>query len=155
MRLILLRDLMNAECSLGVLTGGRAVLQSLELPWIPDPASQCGKPMVSCLPFGDYNLVPHDTVKHPKTWALVAPALGVYHEPGDVPPGCIARTACLIHPANFTDELEGCIGVGQDRARYGTGFCVTHSQDAFAMLRAAVPWMPGHTISIIDGRKTN
>jgi hypothetical protein len=143
--LVLQRTSSNAECTQGTLTleDGTA-FQTLELPWIPNPAAPGGEPDVSCVPAGLYRLVTHDTPAHPKTFALVNPDLGVIHEPDPAYPSY--RTACLIHIANRVRDLEGCIGVGTV-AQY----CVIwNSRTAMGNFQAAVPWESGNTLEIRD-----
>jgi hypothetical protein len=130
------------------------ILQTLERPWVPAPdGSPGGHPQTSCVPPGLYQLVRHDTPKHPQTWALVNPALGVYHLPSDVPAGLayVPRTVCLIHSANLVVQLEGCIGVGLSRSKLNGEPDIADSVNAFAELKHAVPWIEGHTLQIIQG----
>jgi uncharacterized protein DUF5675 len=124
-------------------------LQTLERPWIPaDDGSPGGHPLTSCVPRGVYQLVLHDTPAHPQTWALVNPALGVYHELNDIPPGQTGRVACLIHQANLVAQLEGCIGVGLERSKLNGEPDIADSIKAFKVLKDAVPWTNGHTLEI-------
>jgi hypothetical protein len=69
--------------------------------------------------------------------ALVNEALWVYHLDEDVPAERrgYARTAVLIHPANYVAELRGCIAPGWERV----GFTVQDSRRAFEQLRVAWP----------------
>lgn len=127
------------------------ILQTLERPWVPAPdGSPSGHPDTSCVPFGLYQLVLHDTPAHPATWALVNPALGIYHEPGDIPRGQTGRTACLLHSANLVSQLAGCCGVGLSRSMLDGEPDIADSVNAFAELKAAVPWIPGHTLQIVE-----
>jgi hypothetical protein len=99
--------------------------------------------------FARWAPVLHDTARHPETWALVNPALGIYHEPGDIPVGVEGRFACLIHQANLVSELAGCIGVGLSRSTLDGEPDITSSVAAFQELKNAVPWVAGHTVTII------
>lgn len=145
MNLRLQRTSSNANCTQGslVLPDG-TVLHTLELPWLAAAASPGGRPDVSCVPPGVYQLKRHDTVKHPKSFALVNPELGVIHEPDPAYP--YARTACLIHVANRTRDLEGCIGIGE-----GCGDCLLFdSRLGLRKFQDQVPWMEGHFLEIRD-----
>lgn len=143
MELILQRTAHSVECTQGMLSLPGSVLYTLELPWIEDADHPGGVPNHSCVPAGIYALVLHDTAKHPKTFALVNEALGVIHESDASQPN--ARVACLIHIANFPNELEGCIGVGT-----AAGTCVVRSSRmALDEFKAAVPWEAGHTLTIL------
>ena len=73
---------------------------TLERPW------RDNLPRVSCVPDGEYVLVPHSSEKFPDTWALVGETVSHYGDPSK------ARSAILIHPANDVAELQGCIAPG-------------------------------------------
>lgn len=117
---------------------------TLERPWVPaspyraDDWIPCGRKGVSCVPPGRYLLVPHNSEAHPHTVALVNPDLWVYHLDADVPASQrnFARTAVLIHPANYVSELRGCIAPGWSRGPVGE---VGESRRAFAQLALAWP----------------
>jgi hypothetical protein len=148
MNLQLVRDTTLADYTYGVLTLDALTLQTLELGWLPEPGAVCGRPDRSCVPAGVYSLALHDSPRHPKTWALVNPDLGIYHEPGDAPAGVgLCRFACLLHIANFPAELQGCIGVGMDRETR-TPPAVWRSAAALHALQDALPWVEGHTLAI-------
>jgi hypothetical protein len=150
MKLTLIRDPSDGVRTFGTLSWSddQVELQTLERPWIPSIAGPGGHAQTSCVPLGVYELVLHDSAAHPKTWALVNPALGVYHQPGDVPTGQTGRTECLIHTANTIAQLAGCIGVGMTRSLLNGEPDVASSVAAFTALKEAVPWIEGHTISI-------
>lgn len=144
MDLELQRTSYGAACTEGKMQLGAILLYSMELPWTPEEGFPGGHPDTSCVPSGMYALKLHDTPKHPKTFALVNRDLGVIHEPDPSFPN--ARTACLIHVANYPEDLEGCIGLGLSQQ-----YCfIGASAAAMAHFRAAVPWEAGHTLTIID-----
>ena len=123
--------------------------QTLEKPWVPSPdGTPGGLAGASCVPAGIYRLERHDTPHHPRTWALVNPGLGVYHEPGDVPPGQSGRCAVLIHPGNVQEDSEGCILIGMARGILGSESAIVGSRQAFARLQELLPWDDSHTLSI-------
>ncbi|CAH6850386.1 hypothetical protein EDB29_1011131 [Vibrio crassostreae] len=65
------------------------------------------QPYISCIPAGEYDLVPHDSPKFGKCYALENKRVGVsIYGPSE-------RTHCLIHIANWPREVVGCIGVGE------------------------------------------
>ncbi|HZO21032.1 MAG TPA: DUF5675 family protein [Steroidobacteraceae bacterium] len=148
MNLSLIRDTATASYCQGVLQAGALRLQTIELPWVPFDGGRGGHPAESCVSAGTYDLVLHDTVKHPKSFALSNPDLDVFHEPADVPAErrLYARIAILLHVANSPGELLGCIGVGMAR---GPGY-VSQSRLAFDRFNTAVPWVAGHTLTITD-----
>jgi hypothetical protein len=143
MNLLLIRDSDDGVCTLGVLSLGPNLddphWQTIERPWIADLTGKLGGLAGrSCVPPGNYDLVIHDSEAHPETWALVNPVLGVRHFPPS------ERSAVLIHPANYAHELRGCIAPGLIRAPRS----VLRSRDAFAQLKAVLPWRNGHTLEI-------
>lgn len=144
MNLTLVRVSQNRECTQGTLLLPRGeILHTLELPWIP-AVTPGGMHDHSCVPLGTYQLAPHNTPKHPQSFALVNPELGVIHEPDPQYPA--ARVACLIHVANYPVELLGCIGVGLS---CGVGM-LNASRAALAEFKDQVPWETGHTLEIVD-----
>jgi uncharacterized protein DUF5675 len=154
-RLTLARDYADSVCTLGTLSlesGSRMPpFQTIEPPWMPVPAAPCGLKGRSCLPPGRYLLMRHDSELHPRTWALVAPELWVYHWDTSVPAGQRgrARTLSLIHIANYAGELRGCIGIGKLRATDGLGRrMVQRSADAMRDLQDLLPWTDDHEINI-------
>ena len=100
---------------------------------------------MSCVPAGTYELALHDTMDHRKTFALVNPDLGVVADPQ---PGM--RSDILIHPANWAWQLEGCIAPGMGQQLNGQTWMVTNSVEAMTELQGAVPWIEGHTLTIVE-----
>lgn len=109
-------------------------LQTIERPWIHD-ALAGSKPFESCVPDGIYDLVPHSSAKFGETWALVNPALKVYHYEEDIPLGQHGRTTCLLHAANWVHQLLGCIAPGLARTIMKDQLSVTGSKDAMDLIR--------------------
>lgn len=142
MNITLQRTAMSEICTEGFIAQTR--LYSLELPWVPEAGYPGGHPDRSCVPAGVYQLVLHDTVKHPQSFALVNSELGVIHEPDPSFPN--ARVACLIHAANIPEDLQGCIGIGMTRLNCFVG----NSRSAMENFKAEVPWVAGHTLTIVD-----
>lgn len=125
---------------------GVAFCATCEQPWNNNIADQ------SCIPVGDYQLLPYDSPRHGPTVVFHNPALGVYGTPQLVPAGQQGRSLCEIHPANWPDQLEGCVAVGADVADIapnGTG--VTDSVATFNALVAQWGARIGLTASISDG----
>lgn len=139
MQLILTRDTDDGVCTLGTLWFAGQTWQTIERPWIPSLSGEPGgMPGRSCVPLGVYTLWTHDSESHPQTWALVNEGLGVTHY------GPSNRTAVLIHPANTALELRGCIAPGRVRGTQA----VYESRAAFADIKAVLPWIDGHTLTI-------
>lgn len=144
MNLTLTRDSDNGRCTLGTLRINGGLFQTLERPWQPGPPG--GVKGASCVPPGLYRLFRHDTEAHPRSFALVNEALGVYHY--EVPPGQQGRTACLIHIANWVSELRGCVAIGMARTQNGDEWMLRQSKVAIDQFYSLVPWIDGHTLEI-------
>jgi hypothetical protein len=82
-------------------------LYGLEPPWYGNQA------FVSCIPDGRYLLLPWTSPKYGKCFAFVGNEVST--NPEDVPDKA-SRYLCLIHPANWADQLQGCLAPGLDHA---------------------------------------
>jgi hypothetical protein len=99
-------------------------------PWVDN------KPFLSCIPAGDYSLVPWDSPKYGAVVAFVNPDLHIYLDAHDVKDER-ARDKCLIHAANFPHELQGCEAPGVAVVRFAVhGWGVTHSRRTLERLRS-------------------
>lgn len=150
MKLILHREQVQPkrdDCTLGLLFIGDLSLVSMERPWYPSPVSKGGIKGISCVPPGIYQLTRHDSEAHPRTWALVNEDLDVIHLPDAKKPN--ARTAVLLHPANWAHELRGCIAPGTRTAIDAQGrYMVCDSRKAMKLIEDRVPWTNEHTLEI-------
>ena len=156
MIIILQRDAPRLDCQEGILTVNGVEFFTIERPWLDD------KPKQSCIPPGNYGLIPH-TILHGalrglQTYALSNPVLGVFAEPPDTYSGQNPlRVACLIHPANWAFQLEGCIAPGKGRGMLvppgsvSPEPAVLSSYAAFQEILAALcgPQQIGNSIEII------
>lgn len=112
---------------------GRDFGVTCEQPWRDNAKGR------SCVPEGDYELRPWDSDKYGSVVVLVNPALSVYATEADVPKAerGIARSACLIHAANWPHQLQGCVAIGKRLANmppHGPG--ITDSRETLAKLRS-------------------
>lgn len=152
MNIVLIRDTFTEFETLGTIAINNQRFHTIERPWIAgnDPGEDAGEPGKSCVPVGTYQLVLHDTPKHPHSFALVNPALDVVHLPT---PGF--RSSVLIHAANWAYQLEGCVALGLGRVvdhKPGvSAWRVTSSLAAVAHFSRLVPWELGHTLTIQRG----
>lgn len=141
-----LETVSGAEATTGILIAGDQRFFSMEQPWNGNEAGH------SCVPAGEYLLIPYYSPKHGATWCLHAPALNVYGtEP--VPPG--GRSYCELHSATWARQLKGCVALGLDGQPMFdplTGKvepAIEESRDAIAELRQILtPLSSGHTLSI-------
>lgn len=107
------------------------------------------------VPPGDYKLVPHDSAKYGRVWAMVNPELGVYHQPGDRP-NDEGRFACLFfHAGNFDNHSLGCVlgglayGMLMDPTSRRMEPAVFNSKAAVARLKEVLPWVE-HRLTILN-----
>ncbi len=140
MKLTLTRD-PQQDWTPGKLVADTLELFTLEEAWRPDPDGPGGQRrdathVESCIPDGEYQVVPHDSPKFPNTYALVAPHLGVYRWPADVPANQPwGRSAILMHAGNTVQDIMGCIAVGLMHGKMGALPAVLFSKAGMDRLR--------------------
>jgi len=88
--------------TLGNLTdeGGDISCFMLERAW------EDNAPYVSCVPAGEYELIPHVGSKYRDTWALLGRTVSVR------PTSHASRSTILFHAANYHYQLSGCLAPG-------------------------------------------
>lgn len=145
MKLELVRFAYLPRCVLGWLTGGGLRLATIEDPWRRDPdgpggTRREGSQLESCVPDGQYELMPHTGAKWQNTWALVNPTLGVWHQDSQKPPGLTAwgRSAILLHSGTDEGSSLGCIILGLSHAVFDNRYRVMDSQQALNQLRGTL-----------------
>lgn len=143
---VTLATVCGATATTGILVVEGTRFFSIECPWLNNEAGK------SCVPAGEYLLIPYYSPTHGATWCLHAPALNVY---GTIPVPAGGRSYCELHSANWCRELQGCIAIGlagQPMFDPVTGKvepAVEESQDAIAQLRQLLtPLSSGNTLSI-------
>ncbi len=99
-----------------ILTGKQDGCVSVERPWFYN------RPYVSCIPPGVYDLVEHHSRRFRLAWALVGPGVAHFDD------GVATRTAILIHAANWSHELQGCIAPGTSIRMIEGSLGVSHAQ---------------------------
>jgi len=109
---------------------------TIEKPW------RNNTPFLSCIPEGNYVLVPHDTRKYPDTWAMVGGT--VSHGPDPA----FERYACVFHSANYSDQLTGCVGPGLGMQILKESVATYRSGDAMKAIRKALRGSIHHTLTI-------
>ena len=100
----------------------------LERPWIDN------LPYESCIPTGVYTLYPWDSPKFGDVYILIGGTVGINQGDGE-------RFACLIHPANYTHQLQGCLALGKKKSDYHKPedtAAVWSSRDALNELKEAI-----------------
>lgn len=106
---------------------GEFVCYTVEQPW------RDNKPFASCVPVGDYKLIPYKSPKYGDTFALLNHHLdvGVYQ-------GEAKRYGCLLHSANTNVQLQGCIAPGMGLGMVTSLWAVTRSKDAMEKLLSRI-----------------
>jgi len=91
--------------TLGIWTIDSVEFKTLELPWRNNASGK------SCIPAGDYVVVPYESPRHGKTVSIVNEDIGVYQykQPN-------ARWGILAHYARLLRHLQGCIGMESPEA---------------------------------------
>lgn len=104
------------------------------------------KPFVSCIPAGDYVLVPHKYQGRYDTFALVGYSVSHQQQEG------FERYAVVIHVANVQSELAGCIAPGSGRGFLRGQYAVTNSGPTTDRLMEILHSRPHetHVIRITD-----
>ncbi|HWZ63635.1 MAG TPA: DUF5675 family protein [Steroidobacteraceae bacterium] len=99
--------LSNASGTFGTMSiDGVLFCATCEQPWNDNRADQ------SCIPQGDYKLLPYDSPAHGPTLVFHNPTVGVYGTPVLIPAGQTGRSLCEVHNANWPFQLKGCVAVG-------------------------------------------
>lgn len=133
MKIEILRDRIEVEGVFGVISfNGERVGVTCEQPW------RHNQPFISCIPAGDYDLIPWDSAKYGQVVAFVNPELRVFANDADAPrDGKSHRYSCLIHAANYPDQLQGCVAVGSHVMRFDHhGWGIANSRRTLERLRA-------------------
>lgn len=110
------------DCTIGRMTVDGYEFFTVERPWM------FNKPKISCIPIGKYKFVPHGWESDAKTkfrrvWRLL-----------DVP----GRSAILIHGGNTSQDVIGCLAVGEKRGTLNGREGVIKSQTAIEKLRKII-----------------
>lgn len=92
---------------------GTIFLEDFEFPSLEQP-DLGNLPYRSCVPLGEYVLIPFDSPKYGDTFIMVNPDLNVYrfeHSHGRPEDG---RFLCLfVHRGNYVRNFQGCVGAGK------------------------------------------
>ena len=137
----------NAQGTFGQMSlDGVAFCATCEQPWNNNLEGQ------SCIPVGNYQLLPYNSPAHGSTIVFHNPALGIWGTPNLIPPGQAGRSLCEIHNANWPFQLRGCVAVGRqllDLPPNGMG--VDNSVMTFQALQARWGDRNGLTAVISNG----
>ena len=117
----------------GFMSWPGTLLATIEQEWRDDPARPGGESNNSCVPAGKYRLTPHTRPDGRQVVALVNEDLGVYYLAEDRPAEG-GRFLILLHIANWSHNVIGCIGPGIGKADSDQGPMVTSSKAAMQKL---------------------
>lgn len=105
----------------------------LERAWLADRSN------VSCIPAGVYSLIPWESPAHGAVWAFVGGSVTPFKD--DVPTRA-GRWGCLIHPANYPRQLNGCLAPGMRRGEQDGELAVWSSRDALGTFNRLMGYEP-------------
>lgn len=129
MNIVLKRFAYLDDCTRGVMHCGNQSFQTIERPWIKNPAGPGGLPFESCIPDGTYRVRAYTRPSGKKAFILSNPDLGVYEQQVDMA-GAVGRYLILIHVGNTIKDIVGCIAPGLT----GTDKAVGNSRNAMLKL---------------------
>ena len=126
MKTLIMRRHQLPDCSTGVIVTPSRIFTTIEKPWVAQDGMRGGVPFLSCVPYGKYKLILFQSSRHGETWALENAELGVYvHK--DKRELSTDRYACLLHRANWVNQVVGCVGVGSGVSYSDSGYMITRS----------------------------
>ncbi len=127
-QLLLERQPSGIKETQGFMSFPRTVFATIEQEWreVDRPGGESNN---SCVPDGIYRLIPHTRPDGKDVVALINEDLGVYYLEEDLPPEG-GRYLILIHIANWSHNVVGCIGPGLGKAKHSDGPMVTSSKAA-------------------------
>ena len=82
---------------------------TIERPWISSLHHKGGRNFESCVPDGEYSLLPFESEAHPESYILKNEELDVF---ADNPGKDKGRWSILIHVGNYVKDVVGCIAPG-------------------------------------------
>ena len=117
--------------------------------FILERAWEDNTPRVSCVPAGEYELIPHSGTKYQETWALLGRTVGVSAHPE------VQRSTILLHAANYHYQLSGCLAPGYQAHMLAWGIPPTvgvfQSRPAMDEIKKVLGiGTTGHWLHIID-----
>lgn len=137
--MILTRYESTSDGTFGILRVNNEIFHTVENPWINN------QPFKSCVPSGDYSLVPHTSEKYGQVLCMVNEPRMITHWQETYS----KRYACLIHVANYSKDVQGCIGLGKRRHEN----MVTHSKIAISDFYHLINPNEIHKLTIEWGEK--
>ena len=106
-------------------------------------------PFISCIPSGAYTLTPHESDRHGSCFSIIGGSVALAKS--DLEPPVITRYAVLMHSANFSSELAGCIAPGMYRGAISGSPAVMSSRTALGEIGEAIGWEPAQLLVLWTG----
>ncbi len=109
-------------------------ITTIERPWLADAIHTAGKPMISCIPAGEYSIQKEFSPKYKRNmYYLVNEDLGVFLRKELRKEGW-QRWGCMFHSANWSHQINGCIAPGMHMSKLRGEYAVSRSRDATRLL---------------------
>jgi len=109
----------------GEMVIGDFTCKTIEREWLDN------KGFVSCIPAGEYQLIPHERPSGELVYSVVNEDMGIYEWPHKD----AKRDLILIHTANTMDQLAGCIAPGDRFGGLAGKFGIYNSSSTMAELK--------------------
>jgi hypothetical protein len=143
MNIQLVRHSYSKFGTFGILTFDDFKLHTVEQLW------QNNAPYKSCIPCGTYNLEYYSSQRHGDSFILSSDECNVGKFKGEH-----RRFGCLIHAANFADQLQGCIAPGMSVGMIDDRLAVLKSKKSIIKMLSVLPKMEIHTLTITSSLPT-
>ena len=108
-------------------------LTGLERSWLSNRSD------VSCIPAGVYALLPWASPRYGEVWAFCGGSVTPMAEDS---PAHAGRWGCLVHPANYWEQLQGCLALGKSTGEKEGDLCVWSSRRACDEFREIMGYEP-------------
>lgn len=108
----IIRIVRNKDLSGDKATYGKMYFNEEFVGYTVEPPWNDNKKGKSCIPEGEYELKVHNSGKYGATVAFHNPSLNVYAKAAPEELAAVSREYCLIHAANFSYQLQGCVAPG-------------------------------------------
>lgn len=129
-------------------TQGRASMEGMHFGYTIEQPWRNNEPFRSCVPDGDYDLIPFNSPKYGPCFLMVNPDLGVYAFEEDRVLETDRYLCIYNHVANWAKDVKGCSGLGESLGFSKRGYMVTNSGAQIERFRKAVDMTKPQTLSI-------
>lgn len=109
---------------------GRVSKNGVMLGYSIEQSWRNNEPFRSCVPDGEYVLMPHESKKHGKVFVMINETMGIYKNESDCKKKTDRFKCYFVHVGNRASDVEGCVALGFDMMFDKKGFGVTDSSEA-------------------------